>query len=285
MKRFLPALLALLLCAPAARGADLPAKELFGRQTVPSAASPQIFGSYAKGCLAGAVSLPASGDGYQAMRLSRNRSWGHPVLIQVIEQLAHDARLHGWPGLLVGDMAQPRGGPMQGGHASHQIGLDVDLWLTPMPAHRLSVEERETIGAISMLRPGTRTIDPAVFGAPQVALIRQAALLEPVERIFVHPAIKQAMCKAAGTERGWLAKLRPWWGHDAHVHLRLRCPAGQPGCRPQDPPPPGDGCDDADLAWWLSDEPWAKPTKPLPPPEPLLLADLPAACREVLDAR
>jgi murein endopeptidase len=33
-------------------------------------------------------------------------------------------------GLLIGDMSQPRDGPMLYGHSSHQIGLDVDI--TPM---------------------------------------------------------------------------------------------------------------------------------------------------------
>ena len=110
-----------------------------------------VIGSYAKGCLAGGTALPIDGPAWQAMRLSRNRVWGHPELIAFIERLAIGARADGWPGLLVGDMAQPRGGPMRTGHASHQIGLDVDLWLTPMPDRRLTGEERETISAVSML--------------------------------------------------------------------------------------------------------------------------------------
>jgi penicillin-insensitive murein endopeptidase len=274
--------IALLLFPLHAAAAEPPAKDLFGAQAMPSAAAPQIFGSYAKGCLAGAVSLPPDGDGYQAMRPSRNRSWGHPDLVAVIERLAVDARADGWPGLLVGDMAQPRGGPMRTGHASHQIGLDADLWLTPMPDRTLSAEERETLGAVSMLQPGTRTVDPARFGPHQVALIRRAALEPEVERIFVHPGIKQALCRAAGPDRAWLGKVRPWWGHDAHFHIRLRCPSGQPGCTPQEPPPPGDNCGD-ELAWWLSDEPWLPSAAP--PPAPLSLADLPAQCRDVLETR
>jgi penicillin-insensitive murein endopeptidase len=172
---------------------------------------------------------------------------------------------------------------MPTGHASHQIGLDVDLWLTPMPERTLTRAERESLGARSMLAAGTRRVDPAVFGPPQVAVIQQAARSAEVERIFVHPGIKQALCEAAGPERGWLRKVRPWWGHDAHFHVRLACPPGEPLCRDQDAAPPGDGCGD-ELAWWLSDEPWRPRMPAPPPPRPLMLADLPAECRGVLAA-
>jgi penicillin-insensitive murein endopeptidase len=263
VRALLTALL-LVSAAPLAQAAvddSRPAKELFGAVEAPApAAVSRVIGSYAKGCLAGAVSLPVDGRAWQAMRLSRNRTWGHPE---------------------VGDIAQPRGGPMRTGHASHQIGLDADLWLTPMPDRVLTVEERETMSAVSMLADGTRRVDPARFGLAQVAVIRRAALFPEVERIFVHPGIKQALCEASGHDRDWLRKVRPWWGHDAHFHIRIRCPEDQPKCRPQEPAPAGDGCGE-ELAWWLSDEPWKKPDKPLPVPPPLKLADLPAECREVL---
>jgi penicillin-insensitive murein endopeptidase len=269
--------------APQATALDpdaTPAKELFGAFSAPlHAGRPRVIGGYARGCLVGAVSLPVDGPGWQAMRLSRNRTWGHPNLIAFIEHLGREARADGWPGLLVGDIAQPRGGPMRTGHASHQIGLDVDLWLTPMPDRRLTEEEREQLGAVSMLREGTRAIDPARFGPAQVAVIRRAALHDEVARIFVHPGIKQALCRAAGDERRWLRKVRPWWGHDAHFHVRLACPSDQPLCRDQDSPPDGDGCGE-ELAWWLSDEPWV-PKPPGPPPRPVMLADLPQECRAV----
>ena len=96
------------------------------------------YGSYAKGCIAGAVAIPTDGPAWQAMRLSRNRRWGHPDMIALIEQFSQDAQKLGWPGLLLGDISQPRGGPMLSGHASHQVGLDADIWFTPMPDHRLS---------------------------------------------------------------------------------------------------------------------------------------------------
>jgi penicillin-insensitive murein endopeptidase len=282
--RRLPLLVLLAMAAFPAMAADPPAKELFGAAGTPApVAGPAVIGSYARGCLAGGQALPVDGPGWQAMRLSRNRVWGHPELVAFVARLAEGARADGWPGLLVGDMAQPRGGPMRTGHASHQIGLDVDLWLTPMPDRRLSGEERESISAVSMLRPGTRTVDTGLFTDVHIALIRRAALDPTVSRIFVHPGIKQAMCTGGTGDRAWLEKVRPWWGHDAHFHVRLACPPGERMCRDQEPPPPGDGCG-ADLAWWLTEEPW-KPKPPGPPAAPLLLADLPAECSAVLRAR
>ena len=85
--------------------------------------------------------LPINGETWQVMRLSRNRNWAHPDLVALLERLAAKARKDaGWPGILVGDMSQPRGGPMLTGHASHQVGLDADIWLTPMPNRQLSRE-------------------------------------------------------------------------------------------------------------------------------------------------
>ena len=260
------------------------AKELFGGFASPAPApQPAAIGSYALGCMAGASALPSDGPGWQVMRLSRNRSWGQPELVAFIERLSLEARSDGWPGLLVGDMAQPRGGPMRTGHASHQIGLDADVWLTPMPGRRLTSDERESLGAASMLQEGTREVDTARFGPAQVALIRRAARDPAVARIFVHPGIKQALCAAAGDDRSWLRTVRPWWGHDTHFHVRLACPNGQALCRNQEPPPPGDGCG-SELAWWLSDEPWrAKP--PGKPAKPVMLADLPARCATLVQPK
>jgi penicillin-insensitive murein endopeptidase len=133
-----------------------------------------------------------------------------------------------------------------------------------------------------MLAAGKLTAEPARLTPARIALIRRAALDPAVSRIFVHPGIKQALCRNAGDERAWLAKVRPWWGHDSHFHVRLGCPKGEPLCHDQDPPPAGDGCG-AELAWWFTDEPW-QPKPPSPPPKPITLADLPAECGAVLRA-
>ncbi|MEM5581269.1 penicillin-insensitive murein endopeptidase [Roseibium sp. AS2] len=276
---------------------DQPAKDYFGNADGPAPLKARSIGSYAKGCLAGGAELPADGPAWQAMRLSRNRNWGHPDLIDYLKDLAGDAPKLGWKGLLVGDLAQPRGGPMLSGHASHQIGLDADIWLTQMPDRRLSAQEREDISAISMLKGpldikgADRRVDRKKWSKTHARLIRRAASDKRVARIFVNPTIKKALCDfETGRDRTWLRKVRPWWGHHYHFHVRLACPPGSAGCKNQNPPPPGDGCGQH-LSYWLSDEPWVpkNPPKKGEKPKvvkkrPMALAALPRDCRSVLTA-
>ena len=246
----------------------------------------RAIGFYAKGCLAGAIALPVDGKTWQVMRLSRNRNWGHPDLVKLLERLSAKAPQFGWPGILVGDISQPRGGPMLTGHASHQVGLDADIWLTPMPTRTFTAEERETISATMIVRADRRDVDPAAWTPGHTHVVKAAAEDPLVERVLVNAAIKKALCREAGSDRAWLHKVRPYWGHDYHMHIRIRCPPGSPECKPQDPAPAGDGCG-KELDWWFSDsilfpKPPATPPKPKPP---LTMADLPAACRQVLIAR
>jgi penicillin-insensitive murein endopeptidase len=262
-----------------------PARELFGRKTTPAPVTARSIGFYAHGCLAGAVALPINGTTWQVMRLSRNRNWGHPKLVEFLERSAKNAKKVGWNGLLVGDMSQPRGGPMLTGHASHQIGLDADIWLTPMPDRKLSREERELMSATMVVRDDRLDIDPNVWTHAHTELIRTAAEDPAVERIFVNAAIKKALCREAGSDRAWLAKVRPWWGHDYHFHVRIDCPPDSPQCEPQPPPESGEGCGH-DLDYWFSDG-VLHPQPPTEPPKPkpgLTMAALPAACRQVLMA-
>jgi penicillin-insensitive murein endopeptidase len=228
------------------------------------------------------------------VRASRGRDHGHPALIAYLAAFAAEARALGWRGLLVGDLAQPRGGPMRSGHASHQTGLDVDIWYRPQPARALSDAERETIEPFSLVAANGRSVEATRWRDGYARLLATAARFEAVERIFVHPAIKQRLCgdtptragTDAGADRAWLAKIRPWWGHDHHFHVRLRCPPGDRACDPQPPPPAGDGCG-AELRWWFSAEAAArrKEQATRPPPPRLTLADLPAQCRGILRAQ
>lgn len=250
----------------------------------PVAAPAKVFGRHARGCLTGAQALADDGPGFQVLRPSRNRFFGHPDLIDFVRDFARAVRAEGWAGLLVGDIAQPRGGPMRSGHASHQTGLDVDVWFRPAPERALSRDERESLAAVSMLDGAARGVN-GHWGEREVALLRTAAEDSRVARIFVNPAIKQRLCRSVVGERGWLQKIRPWWGHDYHFHVRLRCPPNDRTCIDQTPPPPGDGCGD-DLAWWFSADAQRiaaerKLREPSDTP-PVTLADLPAACGPVL---
>ncbi|HMN37226.1 MAG TPA: penicillin-insensitive murein endopeptidase [Hyphomicrobium sp.] len=267
----------------------LAAKMLFGKVKGPSLLQARSIGSYSRGCLAGGVALPVDGPAWQAMRLSRNRIWGHPRLIETIEDLATKAsEKDGWSGLLVGDISQPRGGPMLTGHASHQVGLDADVWLTPMPDRTLTRKERENMSATSMLDKTSLAVDPKVFTDKQVRLIKRAASYPQVERVLVHPAIKKALCEAAGTDRGWLGKVRPYYGHYYHMHIRVGCPPDSIGCVPQKAVTGEDGCG-KEVEDWLAllarpPKPVAPGAKKTPAKQPLMLAQLPADCRMVLES-
>ena len=264
----------------------LPAKQLFGRKIDGAPLEARAIGFYSRGCLAGGQALPVNGEAWQVMRLSRNRNWGHPDLIAFLERFALKVpEINGWPGILLGDMAQPRGGPMITGHASHQIGLDADIWLTPMPDRKLSNAERENMSAVNMVRDDWLAVEPGRWTPAHMALIKAAAEDKAVQRIFVNAAIKKDMCQNAGKDRAWLAKVRPFYGHNYHFHVRLVCPKGEENCTDQDPVPAGDGCD-ASLDYWFSDAVLhPKPNPNAKPKPPLTLAQLPKECREVLVAK
>ncbi|HTV71716.1 MAG TPA: penicillin-insensitive murein endopeptidase [Rhizobiaceae bacterium] len=261
------------------------AKDLFGGMKLPAATAPKSYGFYSKGCFSGGMAIATDGPTWQAMRLSRNRRWGHPTMINLIERLSREATQDGWPGLLVGDISQPRGGPMLTGHASHQIGLDADIWLTKMPSKTLSATERENMSAISVIKQGGLTVDERIWTPEHAKLLKRAASYEEVERILVHPGIKKKLCETVTGERSWLRKVRPFWGHDYHFHIRIGCQPGSAGCKPQDATPKSDGCDES-LAWWFTEEPWRPATGPVKPKarDIMTMASLPKECRAVLAA-
>ena len=291
--RFL-ALAALLVASLAAlpAQAQTPAKKLFGSKTTAADLAARSFGSYTRGCLAGGKMLPVNGPAWQAMRLSRNRNWGHPIMVDVVERLAIESQAQdGWPGLLVGDISQPRGGPMLTGHKSHQVGLDADIWFKPMPPRELTWKERETISAISMLGPDKLSVNEEVWTNGHVRLLQRAASYPDVSRILVHPAIKKAVCDATGGKGKWLRKIRPWWGHHYHFHVRIDCPRGSGRCANQKPPPGGTGCGRQLKDWYAMLRNAMKPKKKTKKKvkrrkrPPLTLAQLPSACRDILNAR
>jgi penicillin-insensitive murein DD-endopeptidase len=271
--------------APPAAAEEL-AKNLFGHKTLPAALPAKSYGFYSKGCFSGGMAIPTDGPTWQAMRLSRNRRWGHPTMIALVEKLSRDAaQKDGWPGLLIGDISQPRGGPMLTGHASHQIGLDADIWLTPMPSRTLSAAERENVGAVSVIRKKGLTVDEKIWTSAHARLLRRAASYPEVERILVHPGIKKKLCDTVTGNRAWLRKVRPFWGHDSHFHVRIGCQPGSTGCKPQAATTPGDGCDKS-LAWWFTEEPWRPNKNPDAPKarDVMKLSALPKECRTVLAA-
>ncbi|MBC7154357.1 MAG: penicillin-insensitive murein endopeptidase [Rhodobacteraceae bacterium] len=288
--------LVLALATPAA--AEPLANRLFGAKAAPSAQPPAAVGSYARGCAAGLVEMPQSGPTWQVMRLSRNRNWGQPVMIDYLRDLGAAAARIGWGGIYIGDISQPRGGPMTSGHASHQVGLDADIWMLPPKSLALSRAERERISSVSV-RSTDQTRVTGAWTPAHAALLHAAAADPRVDRIFVTPVAKIALCSTATkADTPWLQKIRPFYGHDTHFHVRLKCPPGSQTCQSQTPTVDelskgGNGCD-ASLNWWVTGylddlrNPPKKPANPGPRPRrarDFTMKDLPRQCASVLSSR
>lgn len=244
----------------------------------PTQGEAQSIGSYANGCLAGGEELPLEGEGYQVIRSNRHRYYGNPELIEFLQQLTHASNQLKIGNVLIGDIAMARGGRFSSGHASHQTGLDADIWLkiTDKP---LAKNQLQTVSALPMVNLEQYKINKDNWTEKQAQLIQLAASDERVARIFVHPVIKETLCKEEWKDRSWLRKVRPWWGHYYHFHVRLNCPEGSQYCQAQTPPPPGDGCGAELASWRPKPVDKTKPTvKPKPKPKPVM----PAQCKALL---
>ena len=224
----------------------------------------QSIGKYTAGCVRGAATLPQNGQGYQVMRLSRKRYYGHPDLVNFIQKLGQSAQSQGLGSLLIGDLGMARGGPTLSGHRSHQTGLDADIWyLLSKEAERreLTAKERENWGAPSVVAANGKSVKLGQWSSANEKILELAATMPEADRIFVNPRIKQALCENP-KNRSWLQKIRPWYAHADHFHVRLKCPIGSLYCEKQEPVPAGDGCG-SDLAWWFE----VHPPSPKQPPK------------------
>src|SRR5215510_13713199 len=195
MMRFaVPLLAAICVCGGAS------AQE-WSQVATPTAGPPQSIGYYTAGCLQGAQALPLDGPGYEAIRISRNRYWGQPVTLDFIKNLAEQVRADGQAHLYIGDIGQPRGGPAPSGHASHQTGLDADIWFERQPGPRLAPAQRENPRLRSLVLADDSGIDDSVFSAQHVALLRLAAQMPNLDRLFVNKWIKQRLCQTVTGNR------------------------------------------------------------------------------------
>jgi len=249
----------------------------WSRADGPAPGPAQAIGGYAAGCLSGGVALPGEGAGYQVIRMSRQRNFGHPALVGFVKDFGVKVAAAGLGTALIADMAQARGGPMSFGHASHQSGLDADVWLR-LDLPPMGRAAREHLEEIKYVDYDDRRVT-ADWSAKQAEMIRIAAADPRVSRLFVSPAIKQALCRKEWKDRDWLGKLRPWHGHDGHMHVRLSCPPGSAQCEEQRELPDGDGCGE-DLRVWLNR---AMPVTEIPPERARPRnPQLPPACHAVL---
>jgi penicillin-insensitive murein DD-endopeptidase len=267
-----------LLAAPHVPALDNP----WAKVRQPAAGQSQSIGKYTAGCLLGAHSLEDGTPGLIHMRPQRRRNFGHESLIELIHGLGQHMNHQTLGTVLVGDLGMPRGGPTMTNHVSHQSGLDVDIWFDVEKGRTaLSTKVRRTRRASSYVNWKKKRLDKR-FGAAQVELIKWSATRPNVQRVFVNPVIKRHLCDTEIGDRDWLAKVRPWWGHADHLHVRLRCPTTDPHCRAQNSVPQGDGCDDS-LRWWLTRADTDRAArKKTAKPKPRRLPNLPKACAEVL---
>ncbi len=248
----------------------------------PATGPAEAIGDYNAGCVRGALSMPLSGPSWEMMRPSRRRFYGHPRMVSFLRSLAARVSAAGLKTLMIGDVGMARGGPFLSGHASHQTGLDADIWYRQWATGApLSMRDREKLSTPEMVTPDFEGLN-RYWNPNEVEILRLAATDPLVDRIFVNPVIKKKVC-ALYPGAPWLAHLRPWWGHDDHFHVRLLCPPGDATCTTRaDPLPPGDGCD-ATLEAWFSPESKAKARRlRTEPGEPPVMPTLPPQCDAVL---
>ena len=242
----------------------------------PVAGQAQSIGSYNNGCIIGAQPLALKGTGYQVIRSIRNRYYGHPQLLSYLKNLGQKSADAGLPPILIGDMGMPAGGRFSSGHASHQTGLDADIWLRFGPMDDATARNPAGLATI-MVNRTTQRVDEKLWTAQHTTLIKLAAQDPRVNRIFVNPAIKLKLCQAAGSDRAWLQKIRPWYAHDSHFHVRLSCPQDAPNCENQAALPPGDGCGDELYSWFEPARPGTVKPKVIPTP--------PVQCQMILSSQ
>ncbi len=275
MKMTRVAVLALVVTHPA-----FAAENPWTRIKAPAEGRPESIGSPSAGCVRGATALTKdSGKGYVLVRPSRGRNFGHPRLVTLIEEIAKERTGRKQAPLLIGDLGLPRGGPTMSAHSSHQTGLDADIWYHQhrqwIGRRQVTIRDRERLYAPGMVDKKRLAVTRA-FGNDQRELLRSFAISPEVDRILVHFAIKRELCRRMPHEP-WIRKIRPWFGHDHHFHVRLICSPSDPLCRKGDPIPEGNGCDNT-LDWWWSAEARSDETKNLDRQEHPVMPTLPAEC-------
>lgn len=254
------------------------------QKSSPSLHAPDAIGSYANGCLAGGVSLPLSGSGYQVLRSERERYYGHPDAIEFVKRFAKLVQQQLATHILIGDMSLPQGGRFSSGHSSHQTGLDIDIWLK-LADDKLSAQQLSQPEPLSMVNLQQYRLLKTNWDHRHFELVKMAAQDQQVARIFVHPVIKEKLCATEGQgDRQWLRKVRPWWGHHYHMHVRLKCPQGSSSCQPQAAPPAGDGCG-AELASWKPQPKPAAPKAATSKPKKKKPKVLPSQCVKLLEIK
>jgi penicillin-insensitive murein endopeptidase len=223
------------------------ARDFFGSEARGSADAPEVIGFYSNGCVAGAQALPETGPTWQAMRLSRNRNWGHPEL----DRLCHGPQPAGRRHHIVERPLRGRHEPAarrpdaNSSHVSHQNGLDVDIWMLPARDLNLSVEARESLSSISMRSQRGAWIRQLDRGSRAgAAPCRQ----RPTGRAHLRRH-RRSRSGFAGTRPGTVTTSTGSGPSAATITISTCGSPVLPGratCEEQEPPEPGDGCAEAE---------------------------------------
>lgn len=167
----------------------------------------------AGGRLVRGVQLPSSGPGFSTwdpvLKRVPNRHWrrwGHDEVVRTLLDIVDRYReeFPKAPPLLIGDLSRPRGGdfgPQWGslGHASHQNGLDVDVYYPRTDRKLVRPETPEQVN-------------------PRIAqwLVDQFVAEKP-EFVFTGPSLNL---------KGPAGIVAPLANHDDHLHIRFHNPDG-----------------------------------------------------------
>lgn len=214
----------------------------------------QVVGSPQKGSLESPTNLfnlqlrKGSNSPFKIISPSRQAFFGSAELVSFVDFLAQSMRLMIPDStLLIGNMSTSKGGRL-GTHLSHQNGMDVDIGYIHPPqvkvAQFIDVVSPKDIGKNLLLKEQLYLFNLAVHSNEE----------SRVDRIFVHPTIKKALCATArsmgaldaGNENVYavetLRRLIPDVNHANHFHLRVKCTKENPRCIQMAEPAKGHGC-------------------------------------------
>lgn len=196
--------------------------------------------------LQNATPLTLEGDGYRVLGPGMERYYGTYELVELIQQTgARFAERHGsnpQAYFLVGDLSKRRGGTIRDRsgrrvHSSHRNGLDVDINYVRKQCGTGSSDQdpKGPYGPLNNpncrlhLRENMELLRDFVRGGPGGSSL--------VSRIFVSDGFVHKACRAARERprfrrryRRVMSHMKAMPGHQAHFHLRLKCPDNSLRC-------------------------------------------------------
>lgn len=228
-------------CAPASkkfhRRADSrkPLGELSPMPRIPheivDEANSEAIGFYSDGCMVDDYQLSQFDGNFELVNAWRNRHWAHGRAVNFIAYFTDTMANKNIGPIKISDVSQHGGGDVSPSHASHQMGLDIDIWLANGNEEYQDVVQGSSVNEELFEKFHARD------------MYRTAVANSNVQRIFVNPAIKQYLCRTE-SDTSWLRKLRPMSGHTGHMHVRLYCTDFDEDCIPQFEIGPGSGCNE-----------------------------------------